>query len=159
VSADGATIALGSSRIGLSAQTFAEHPGLGRYEGRQVVVGIRPEDMEDAAVDRDSHPDCRLRVTCDIREDLGSEVYVHFTVAADPVATAEVVEALVVEHAEDEDAHLAAQPARGSGVTFVARLDRATVAREGEPLEIAVDVGRLHFFDPDTGATLPSRPS
>jgi multiple sugar transport system ATP-binding protein len=154
-----AWVAFGDQRLRLDGAALERVRGLGSYDGAKVVVGIRPEDMEDAAVDRDSHPDCRLRVTCDIREDLGSEVYVHFTVAADPVATAEVVEALVVEHAEDEEAHLAAQRARGSGVTFVARLDRATVAREGEPLEIAVDVGRLHFFDPDTGATLPSRPS
>jgi hypothetical protein len=43
-------------------------------------------------------------------------------------------------------------------VTFVARLARAPIAQEGKPLEIAVDVGRLHFFDPETGATLPSAP-
>ena len=45
-----------------------------------------------------------LSVVCDIREDIGSDVYVHFNVAAEPVPTAEVMEALVVENAEDEEA-------------------------------------------------------
>ncbi len=155
---DGAWVVFGDQRLRLEGAALERVRTLGSYDGTTVVVGIRPEDMEDASVDRESHPDRTLRVTCDIREDLGSEVYVHFTVAADPVATADVVEALVVEHAEDAEAHLAAQRARGSGVTFVARLDRATIAQEGKPLEIAVDVGRLHFFDPETGATLPSAP-
>ena len=149
-----AWVIFGDQRLQLEGDTLDRVDGLRSYHGRKIVVGIRPEDMEDAAVDRDSHPDRTLRVTCDIREDLGSEVYVHFNVEADPVATADVIDALVVENADDEEAHLAAQRARGDGVTFVARLDRATVAREREPLEIGVDVSRLHFFDPDTGARI-----
>ena len=82
---------------------------------------------------------------------MGSEVYVHFNVAADAVTTREVVEALVVEDAEDEEARLAAERARGGGVKFVARLDRTTDARERQPLAVEVDVTRLHFFDPGTG--------
>ena len=78
----------------------------------------------------------------------------HFNVAAEPVTTAGAVEALVVESVEDEEAHLAAERARGGGVTFVARLDRTTAAREREPLELDVDVTRLHFFDPETGSRI-----
>ena len=130
------------------------HPGLSAYEGKHVVLGIRPEDMEDAAVLGESDPGRVLSVVCDIREDMGSEVYVHFNVAADPAATREVVEALVVEDAEDEEARLAAERARGAGVVFVARLERTTEAREREPLELQVDVTRLHFFDPETGARI-----
>ena len=88
---------------------------------------------------------------CEIREDMGSEVYAHFNVPADPVATREVVEALVVERAEDEEARLAAERARGEGLVFIARLDRTTGARERESLALEVDVTRLHFFDPETG--------
>src|SRR5439155_8138750 len=55
-----------------------ERAGLSRFEGGRVVLGIRPEDIEDAAVLHESHEDRRMRITCDIREDMGSEVDVHF---------------------------------------------------------------------------------
>ena len=110
--------------------------------------------MEDAALLHETHADRVMSVVCEIREDMGSEVYVHFNVQADPVTNREVVEALVVEHAEDEEARIAAERERGGGVTFVARLERTTDARERQPLELAVDVTRLHFFDPATGARI-----
>jgi multiple sugar transport system ATP-binding protein len=147
-------VAFGEHRLRLEPQTLENHPGLADYENRKVVVGIRPEDIEDAAVVRESHPERRLTVTCDIREDMGSEVYVHFNVAAEPVTTAEVVEALVVEDAEDEETRLAAERARGAGVPFVARLERTTSARERESLDVEIDVTRLHFFDTETGARI-----
>jgi multiple sugar transport system ATP-binding protein len=146
-----AWVSFGGHRLRLEAATLEKHPGLAAYGGRKVVVGIRPEDMEDAAVLHETHPERRMSVVCDIREDMGSEVYVHFNLPAEPVATQEVVEALVVEDAEDEETRMAAERARGGGVTFVARLERTTSAREREPLEIEVDVTRLHFFDPETG--------
>jgi multiple sugar transport system ATP-binding protein len=150
--ANGSTwVSFGGHRLRLEPATLDAHPGLGAYDGRQVVVGIRPEDMEDAAVLREQRPERRLSVVCDIREDMGSEMYVHFNVSAEPVATQEVVEALVLEDAEDEETRMAAERARGAGVTFVARLERTSSAREREPLEIEVDVTRLHFFDPESG--------
>jgi hypothetical protein len=63
----------------------------------------------------------------------------------------EVIEAHVVDAREDEETRMAAEQARGSGVRFVARLDRTTRAREREPLELAVDVDRLHVFDTESG--------
>ncbi len=143
--------AFGPHRVRLEPAMLERHPGLSSYEGRQVVLGIRPEDMEDAAVVREPHPDRVVSVVCEIREDMGSEVYVHFNVPADGVATREVVEALAVDHAEDEEARLAAERARGEGVVFIARLDRTTGARERQPIALEVDVTRLHFFDPETG--------
>jgi multiple sugar transport system ATP-binding protein len=115
------------------------------------VLGIRPEDIEDAVLVHEPQEGSRVEVTCDIREDMGSEVYVHFNVPGEPVVSEEVVEASVVEALEDQQVRLAAERARGAGVPFVARLDRMTQAREQQKLEIEVDVSRLHFFDPDTG--------
>jgi multiple sugar transport system ATP-binding protein len=43
------------------------------------------------------------------------------------------------------------QGARSGESTFLARLSPRTGAKEGEPIELVVDVGRLHFFDPGTG--------
>jgi multiple sugar transport system ATP-binding protein len=143
-------VEFGDHRLRLDASTLEQRPALSGFEGRRVVLGIRPEDMEDASL-RDSHEHRRMSIVCDIREDMGSEVYVHFSVPAEAVTSKEVVEALVSEAPEDAEARLAAERARGAGVSFVARLERTTGARERQPLELDVDVKRLHFFDPDTG--------
>jgi len=140
----------GNQRLRLEPSNLETRPALARFEGRRVVLGIRPEDMEDAALG-ETNENRRMSVVCDIREDMGSEVYVHFNVPGDPVTSSELVEALVTDAPEDAEARLAAERARGTGVSFVARLDRVTGARERQPLEIDVDVARLHFFDPDTG--------
>src|SRR5581483_353817 len=126
----------------------AARPGLKGYEGRAIVVGIRPEDMEDVALARFPATDV-LGVHVDIREDMGAEVFAHFRVDADPVATAEVLEAM-----EEEDVPGAVRERNRAGVPFVARLERGTAAREGDRLDIAVDTGRLHFFDTETGAAV-----
>ncbi len=142
-------VQFGTHRLRTSEATLERHPGLGRFEGRPIVLGIRPEDFTDASLQEGS-ADRELPVVCDIREDMGSDVYVHFNVKGEAVTAKELTEA-ALEAPADEEARLAAERARALGVPFVARLERATHAREGEPLALAVDVGRLHFFDPDTG--------
>jgi multiple sugar transport system ATP-binding protein len=149
---DGALWAsLGRHRVRLPESAAARHPGLDRFSGQRVVVGIRPEDMEDASLAARDSTDQRLSVVCDIREDMGSEVYVHFNVDGQPVTTKEVLEAHALDAREDAEARAAAEEARGPGVRFVARVDRTTRAREREELELSLDVDRLHFFDPETG--------
>src|SRR6202023_904548 len=106
--------------------------------GRRIALGIRPEDIEDAR----GPAATRLSVTVDIREDMGSEVFVHFAVDAPPVKTEEVAE---VVGAEALDA--AVEQTYRHGSPFIARIDRSTAAREGQPIELAVDTRRLHFFD------------
>jgi multiple sugar transport system ATP-binding protein len=144
-------VSFGPNRLHLDPGTLERHPGLSGYDGRQVVLGIRPEDMEDAVLLRETHADRIISVVCDIREDMGSEVYVHFNVPAEPVTSRE---ALVVDEAEDEEARMAAERERGAGVVFIARLERMTEARERQPLDLEVDVTRLHFFDPETGTAV-----
>jgi multiple sugar transport system ATP-binding protein len=149
---DGALWArFGEHRLRLTDTAVARNPGLERFEGRSLALGIRPEDMEDASLVGETGPGRRLSVLCDIREDMGSEVYAHFSIAAQPVATKEVLEAHVVDAPEDAEAKIAAEQARGSGVPFVARLDRTSSAKEREKLELLADVERLHFFDLETG--------
>ena len=144
-------VEFGSHRLRLVPSALESHPGLSEYELRNVVLGIRPEDIEDASVLHETHEDQQLEILCDIREDMGSEVYAHFNLPAERVTSKEVVEASVVEEVEDEATRLAAERARGVGVPFVARLDRMTQAREQQPLVVEVDVRRLHFFDPVSG--------
>jgi multiple sugar transport system ATP-binding protein len=137
--------------------TFGEHRlriddallegrALERFEGRRVILGVRPEDLEDAAVERDVPEDRRMRAVVDIREDLGSEVLVHFGVGAPPVRGEDVAAAFGKEAIE-----ATAVLAREKGSLFVARVDRDSRAREQEPIEIAVNTKRLHFFDIETG--------
>jgi multiple sugar transport system ATP-binding protein len=145
---------IGDQRVRLADTATTRHPGLAAFSGRQVVLGIRPEDMEDASLAGRDSTDRRLSVVCDIREDMGSEVYVHFNVDAPPVTTKEVLEAHVVDAPADAETRIAAEQARGTGVRFVARVDRTTRARERETLELAIDVERLHYFDPETGLSV-----
>jgi multiple sugar transport system ATP-binding protein len=143
--------AFGGHRLRLPPALLQERSTLARYEGGRVVMGIRPEDIEDASILHETREDCQMKIVCDIREDMGSEVYVHFNVPGERVTTKEVVEAAVVETPEDEEVRLAAERARGAGVPFVGRLDRTTRAREQQELVVEVDVKRLHFFDSETG--------
>ena len=139
-------IYIGDQRLAVTESSVAARPGLEAYVGRGLALGIRPEDIEDAGVVGDVPADRRLGVTVDIREDMGSEVFVHFGVQGQPVRTEQVVEAL-----EEEAVEAIAERSRRSGIPFIGRLDRTTRAREGEPLDLAVDVQHLHFFDPETG--------
>src|SRR5581483_7272922 len=143
----GMSVRFGDHTLRIDDSLLEARPGLRDYVGREVVLGIRPEDIEDAAVAADAPADRRLTVSADIREDMGSEVFLHFSVQAPPVRTQELVEAL-----EEEAVEALEQRARLTGVPFVGRLDRTTRAREGEPIELAVDTRHLHFFDEESGA-------
>jgi multiple sugar transport system ATP-binding protein len=123
---------------------------LRRYGNRPVVVGIRPEDMEDATFASDAPPDRRIRTTVELVEALGSDVLVHFSMDARKALTDDVKE-LAVDVGEEALQHVE-QQAKGGRATVVARINPRTRAARGEPLELVVDTTRLHFFDPDTGA-------
>jgi multiple sugar transport system ATP-binding protein len=139
-------VRFGEESLRLGRETLTERPALAQMEGRRLVVGIRPEDLEDAALASGTPADRRISATVDIVEDLGSEALVHFGVQAPPVRGEDVKAAVGAEALEATE-----EAARRKGTLFVARLDRATRARAGERIEVAVKTERLHFFDPDTG--------
>ena len=141
----GGEVRFGSRVLPVPEGVRSARPGLAAYEGKQVVLGIRPEDIED--VDHARNGGGRLTAEIDIREDMGSEVFVHFAIDAEPVETQEVLEAM-----EEEDVPEAVRERMRRGVPFIARLERGTSAKENEQLELVVDTKRLHFFDPETGA-------
>jgi multiple sugar transport system ATP-binding protein len=121
-------------------------PGLREYEGRTLVVGIRPEDIDDAAF-ADGELDGRtFTALLDIREDMGSEVYVHFGSGGRPVRGEDVAAAIGEEAIEATQ-----EQTKGKGSLFVARVGRTSRAREGEQVDLLVTTRRLHFFDPETG--------
>jgi multiple sugar transport system ATP-binding protein len=88
----------------------------------------------------------RIRTAVDIREDMGSEVFLHFATGGPPVRGIDV-QAAVGEEAIEVEQTVAGD--RGS--LFIARVDRETRARDGDTVELAVDTRRLHFFETATG--------
>jgi multiple sugar transport system ATP-binding protein len=143
----GLTAELGSQRIALGDETMSVRPALRAYEGRPVVLGIRPEDLEDASLEPDTSGDRRLHGKVELREALGAEIMVHFTVDARPALTEDVRE--LAQDLGDERAVL--QEEAPDETTMVGRFGARSQVREGEQAEVAVDTRALHFFDPDTG--------
>ncbi len=110
---------------------------------------MRPEDLEDAALVADAPADRRLSSTVVLREALGSDVVIHFKVQAPAVLTQDAKELAVdvgVEAVQSVE-----QAAQAGESFFLARLNPRTQAREREPIELVVDTGRMHYFDPDSG--------
>ncbi|MEW6059784.1 MAG: sn-glycerol-3-phosphate ABC transporter ATP-binding protein UgpC [Actinomycetota bacterium] len=144
-----ATIEFGGFSLGLPAEVLAERPALAAFEGRQIVAGVRPEDMEDAALVADAPADRRIRSDVLLREALGADVLVHFKIRAPVVMTEDVRE--LAHDVGQEALQAVEQEAQAGESTFLARLNPRTGAREGEPIELVVDTRRLHFFDPESG--------
>ena len=126
-------------------------PALDGYIGRTVLLGIRPEDIEDVRVVPDAPADRRIRTVCVLSESLGAEVLVYFEVEATGVVPIELdaeVDGGPVEHAPPTR-----QKTPGTS-RFVARVSPRAPSAEGTPVELAVDTSRLYFFDPETGLAI-----
>ncbi|HEV3479662.1 MAG TPA: sn-glycerol-3-phosphate ABC transporter ATP-binding protein UgpC, partial [Gaiellaceae bacterium] len=136
----------GEHRLRVDESALEARPALSGFHGKRLILGIRPEDLEDAATVDGAPEDRRISAVVDIREDMGSEVFVHFGVGAPPVRGKDVEAAVGTEAVE-----ATAEQARRQGSLFVARLGRGLAAREGDRLELVVTPERLHFFDPETG--------
>jgi multiple sugar transport system ATP-binding protein len=135
----------GEHRLTVDEEIMSERPALQRFQGRRVILGIRPEDLAEAGSDG-AGANRRISAVVDIREDLGSEVFVHFGVRGPPVRGEDVKAAVgadTVEASEEE--------VRKQGTLWVARVGRAMRARERDEIQLSVMPGRLHFFDPETG--------
>jgi len=139
---------VGSQRLALDEEELAKKPALAAFEGRTVVVGIRPEHLEDAELALDTPAGRRLRAEVVLTEALGSEIMAHFMVDARPALTEDVRE--LAQDLGDERAIQEAE-AGARETTMVGRFGARSGVRVGEAAEIAVDTRALHFFDPDTG--------
>jgi multiple sugar transport system ATP-binding protein len=144
------TARFGRHRLALGEETVARHAGIAAYDGREVVLGIRPEDMEDAALLSDADPDRRLETKADLVESLGSESLVHFTLDVPPVVTDDLREL-----AEDVGAGLDTGT-RAVASPFVARVNPRSTIAAGDRIALHVDVDRVHLFDPGTGLAIRS---
>ena len=137
----GSSVTVGEHRLEVPDGRLRESPALRGFDGRDVVVGIRPEVLEDAALDGGAVDGRSLPVRVLLREGLGSEVVVHAQLDA---------RAPAVETAQGENTLLT----ESSGVGIIARLDPRTRVVLDEPAVFSVAVDRLHFFDPGTGLAI-----
>jgi multiple sugar transport system ATP-binding protein len=145
----GLAVEAGGQRLSVDQQLISAQPALQSYEGKKVVLGIRPEDLEDAAVAKDVPADRRLHGKVELIEALGSEIMAHFTIDAPPALTEDVKE--LAQDVGDERAVREAAEGSKQHTTMVGRFDPRAEVKEGEIAEVAVDTRGLHFFDPETG--------
>jgi multiple sugar transport system ATP-binding protein len=145
-------VQLGDIALAVPDEVLAARPALAGYEGRPLVVGIRPENMEDAALIPDSPADRRIPATVELREALGSDVVIHFTVAAPPAAGDDVRE-LAVDVGREVLEKVEKTAARGE-TSVIARLNPRTKVQKGDRIALVVDTTRLHFFDRDAGTAI-----
>jgi multiple sugar transport system ATP-binding protein len=135
---------IGDQELELDPELLALRPGLASYAGRTVVLGVRPENLEDAALAPDTPPARRLRGSVVLREALGSDVVAHLGIDARPAVTEDVRE--LARDLGDE---------RRLGDTeqavLVGRFGARSALREGDSADVAVDTRELHFFELETG--------
>jgi multiple sugar transport system ATP-binding protein len=140
---------LGSASLAVPPSVVAEHPALEQYVRRDVAIGIRSEDMEDATLARDTSPEARINAKVGLTEALGSEIVVHFDVDAPRVVTADT-------KALEKDAHTEDVPVAHHGNTFVASFTPRSRVRAGDDVAVVVDRERIHYFDPESGLAIRS---
>jgi multiple sugar transport system ATP-binding protein len=144
----GVAVDVGNQHLALDEATLAAHPALRGYEGRPVILGIRPEELEDASLQPDAPSGHRLRGFVELREALGSELMVHFTVEGTRPALTEDVKELARDAGATGDAP--GLESKGSGALLVGRFSARASVEAGKPVEVAVDTRALHFFDIET---------
>jgi multiple sugar transport system ATP-binding protein len=145
-------VVFGSHRLQVPDEVTAARPALAGFVGGSVVLGIRPEHMEDALLVGGSPPDSRLTVITDLREEMGSEVLLHFTVDAAPVLTDDTKE-LASDRGSEALRELQEQVSDRKS-PFIAKASPETTAQIAEKREIWVDTRKLHFFDLETGEAI-----
>lgn len=132
------------AHLRLPPTILAAHPGLTRYVGHELILGLRPEDMQDAAPAGDVPADQCIHAAVEHREMLGAEVYLHFSVAARAAPSPDAEAAQALETVPSK------APAIAGRVPFVARVSGRSPAAIGDKIDIAIDGMNMYFFDPGT---------
>jgi multiple sugar transport system ATP-binding protein len=141
------TVGFGGHELTVDDQLARNRSGLANYVGRTIILGIRPEDFEDAAIETGAPADRRMKVDVDLTEPLGADVLIHFS----SEATGVVSSAAQADVGADADVSFAGDDDDEDVTTrLVARVSPRTRAREGSELDLVVDTSRLYFFDSET---------
>ena len=136
---------IAGQQVAIDPALAASRPALGAYIGKEVVLGIRPEDLEDSAISG-APPEKTFTTTVSLIESLGSEIIVHFPLAAEAYS-------IMDAEFEGEDAVAAQKDAEGRTI-FVGKFSPRSTARMGKEITIGIDTGRFHFFDPTSGLAI-----
>ena len=137
---------LGDDQIEVGDESVQSRPALREYVGRKVILGIRPEDLEDAALEPDAAAGNRLHGVVRLRESLGSLVMAHIMMNAVPART-EMTRELAADSGTPEGGRVL----EGDGVLVTAAFNARSKVKERDTVEAVVDTRNLHFFDEDTG--------
>jgi multiple sugar transport system ATP-binding protein len=133
---------LPQNRLAVGKRSLDKHPGLEKWMGQELVVGLRPNDLEAASV-VGHDPDRAMEVDVEVTEMLGADTYIHFTVERSPVITPDIEE-LLADSGQDASS-------LGDKTNFIARVSPDVRVRHGEKVQLTVDCERLLFFDPKSG--------
>jgi multiple sugar transport system ATP-binding protein len=154
--ADGLSVAVGRDRVHVSPDATAQRPRLASFIDRKIIVGIRPEDMEDASLVGEAGDGNRLAASVDLREDMGAEAFLHFWVDAPPALTDDTRD-LASDLGSEKLEELREQASERRS-RFVVRASPESRATAGDDVQIFVDARKLHFFDPETGEAIGGEP-
>ncbi len=119
---------------------------LAAYEGKEIVIGIRPEAFEDSVYANDKEFSEKVGIEVSLLEQLGSDTYVHFYKDIKPVQT-EAIEEILADEGEDISV-------LGNETKFIARINPNSTVQEGQKIDLALDPTKLHYFDPDSGLAI-----
>ena len=139
------TVGFGEHRLAVDENAARNRSRLKDYVGKTIILGIRPEDFEDAALNSDAPSDRRVKVNVDLIEPLGAEILAYFGTAA----TGVVSSAAAADVGEDADVRLGGGGA-ADGARMCARVSPHSRIAMGQAVVLAVDTSRLYFFDPET---------
>lgn len=110
----GPIIDLGIIKLPIAAE---KEPQLLPYEGKTIVVGIRPENIHSAEYTPRGIEATFVEAEVEVTELTGNELILYVLL---------------------------------DGKQFLARVDPRTEARPGQKIQVAMDIERLHTFDPET---------
>jgi multiple sugar transport system ATP-binding protein len=143
---DGPAVVFAGYKLPVPQARIDERPALAGYFDREVIVGIRPSDFEDAAYADAGWP--TIQASADVTEALGTEIHVLFRIDAPPVRHSALGDAAAA------DPESGALPLDGGKTLWTARVSTRSKITPGSAAELAVDTSNLQFFDSDTGLSI-----
>jgi multiple sugar transport system ATP-binding protein len=142
---DGVRMPMGSVPLHDELRRSLESHGTGK---RNVVIGVRPEDFEDAQFAPEGHEGWTFEAPIELTESMGSEIYAHFDFEQGEQLESEELREL------EADAGTSDVPQSGASGHAVARVDAGSDVRAGQRSKLWLNTEKIHIFDPSDGRSL-----